>query len=76
MDLIIIPGLAFTPKGHRLGRGKGYYDKFLHSMAMYKIEKEHDWATVALAFKEQVIDDLPVEPTDYLIDQVLYTEAS
>lgn len=29
LDVLIMPGLAFDPKGHRLGRGKGYYDSYI-----------------------------------------------
>lgn len=62
-DMIIVPGLAFTPKGDRLGYGAGYYDTFL---------PQHPKAfTVAVCFPFQVVDDLPVEAHDSAVDRVV-----
>lgn len=62
-DMIIVPGLAFTPKGDRLGYGAGYYDTFL---------PQHPKAfTVAVCFPFQVVDDLPVEAHDRAVDRVV-----
>lgn len=66
LDLILIPGLAFSPDGKRLGRGKGYYDNYLKGMIGAK--------TVALAFKEQVLEDVPVGENDVIIHKVLYQQ--
>ncbi len=53
IDLVIVPGLGFTDKGYRIGRGMGFYDRFL---------AQHDFLGVScgLAFSEQVVDRLPV----------------
>lgn len=58
--LVLVPGLAFDRSGHRLGRGRGFYDRFLASLA--------GAVTVGLCFSVQVVDlvptggnDLPVE---------------
>ena len=52
IDLVVVPALAFDPRGGRLGRGAGFYDRFL---------SHRDLRAVAcgLAFDEQVIEDLP-----------------
>ncbi|MBK7295690.1 MAG: 5-formyltetrahydrofolate cyclo-ligase [Flavobacteriales bacterium] len=62
-DMILVPGLAFTAKGDRLGYGAGYYDTFLpqHSKAM----------TVAVCFPFQVVDSLPVEAHDRAVQRVV-----
>ncbi|XP_068894224.1 5-formyltetrahydrofolate cyclo-ligase isoform X1 [Tenebrio molitor] len=71
LDFIVVPGVAFTSEGLRLGHGGGYYDKFL---ANIKKCQEKPPACVALAFKEQVLEDLPTSETDVKIDLVLYAE--
>lgn len=62
LDLILVPGVAFDPEGHRLGYGKGYYDTLLHS---------HDTPTLGLAYDCQIIDRVPQEPHDRRVDIVL-----
>lgn len=60
IDLAIIPGMAFDTHNHRLGRGKGYYDRFLSLHPyIYKI---------GICFPFQFIDSIPVEPTDIAMD--------
>ena len=61
--VIVVPGMAFDRQGHRLGRGKGYYDRFLSRIPnIYKI---------GVCFSFQLIDNVPSEPTDILVDEVL-----
>lgn len=62
VDLAIIPGMAFDKQGHRLGRGKGYYDRLLPSMSCPK---------VAVAFDYQLLDYVPTEEHDVLMDIVI-----
>ncbi|CAH1185630.1 unnamed protein product [Phyllotreta striolata] len=71
LDLIIVPGVAFSPTGNRLGHGAGYYDKYLS-----KISKQFDKfpILIAPAFKEQVIDNVPTEETDHKIDVILHAD--
>lgn len=63
IDLIVVPGMAFDSKGNRLGRGKGYYDRFLcnHAKA-YRI---------GLCFTFQMIEEVPVEPFDWRMNEVI-----
>lgn len=61
-DLIIVPGIGFTKTGKRLGRGKGYYDRYLSQNKAY---------TISLAFSWQVLDDLPTEDHDIDIKKVI-----
>jgi 5-formyltetrahydrofolate cyclo-ligase len=53
IDLAIVPGLGFSPAGYRIGRGMGFYDRFL---------AQHDFIGLAcgLAFEEQIVDHIPV----------------
>lgn len=55
LDLIVVPGIAFDKSGNRLGRGAGYYDRFLAGIPASALK-------VGLAFDFQVIDDVPVVP--------------
>jgi 5-formyltetrahydrofolate cyclo-ligase len=71
LDLVLIPGLAFTRSGKRLGRGKGYYDRFL--ARCFRKFKKHPF-TLGLAFKQQIVSDIPTTDTDIILDQVLYTD--
>jgi 5-formyltetrahydrofolate cyclo-ligase len=59
---VIVPGLAFTEKGYRLGFGGGYYDRFLSGF------KGH---TLSLAFSEQLVRDLPVESFDIPVAEII-----
>ena len=71
LDLIIMPGLGFTPEGHRLGRGKGYYDSYLKKCAVLPSGQPY---TIALAFREQMCDHIPVSEHDMTVDEVLFVE--
>lgn len=62
LDVILVPGLAFTRAGQRMGYGGGYYDRFLQDSATYKI---------GIAFREQLVDWLPVEDFDVEMDLVI-----
>lgn len=62
IDAVLVPGLAFDKKGHRLGRGKGYYDRFLK-----KLSKAY---TRAVCFPYQIVDDVPIGPHDITIHYV------
>lgn len=71
LDMIILPGVAFTRDGKRLGHGKGYYDTFQTNI--FKLQERRP-VRVALAFKEQICDDVPVHEHDVILDQVLYAD--
>lgn len=62
--LILMPGLAFDLQGHRIGYGRGYYDKFLCAQPNHP--------TVALCFDFQVLDHLETDLYDIPVDLVLW----
>lgn len=63
IDVAIIPGMAFDAEGHRLGRGKGYYDRFLARVPhLYKI---------GLCFFWQMVDHVPCDEHDAVMDEVI-----
>ena len=66
--LILVPGLAFTRDGRRLGRGGGYYDRLL------ALHRPHAVA-LGVCFDLQIVPDIPCEPHDQRVDAVL-TESS
>ncbi|KAJ8675324.1 hypothetical protein QAD02_011110 [Eretmocerus hayati] len=68
LDLVILPGVAFTKSGKRLGHGMGYYDKYLESIALH--EKRMPYL-VAIAFNEQIQEDVPTNEKDIVLDKVL-----
>lgn len=71
LDLILMPGLGFDKNGNRLGRGKGFYDAYLERCGKHQREKPY---TIALAFKEQLCTDIPVDDRDFIIDEVFYED--
>jgi 5-formyltetrahydrofolate cyclo-ligase len=64
LDLVMVPGTAFDPRGGRMGQGKGYYDRLL-------ARARPDAPLVALAFDCQIFDEIPVAGHDVFMDQVL-----
>ena len=62
--LVLMPGVAFTKKGERIGYGGGYYDRFLAA--------EPNHPTVALCYEFQMVEDLPTEEFDIPVDTVLW----
>lgn len=68
IEMMIVPGVAFDRRGHRLGYGKGFYDRYWHQQPRHGL-------LVGLAFDFQVVDRLPVEHHDIQLD-LLVTEAN
>ena len=64
IDCILVPGVAFDNAGRRLGRGKGYYDRFLGGAA-------RNAAKIGLAFSFQLIERVPAEAHDQRVDEVI-----
>lgn len=62
--LVLMPGLAFDPQGHRIGYGGGFYDKFLAA--------EPDHPTLALCYDFQMLPKLETEEFDIPVDTVLW----
>lgn len=62
--LVLMPGLAFDPQGHRIGYGGGFYDKFL--------AREPGHPTVALCYSFQVLEHLETEEFDIPVDAVIW----
>ena len=60
IDCVIVPGLAFDEKFHRLGKGGGYYDKFLNLAVNAK--------KISLAYDFQIVEIVPVESHDLPVD--------
>jgi 5-formyltetrahydrofolate cyclo-ligase len=70
----IIPGLAFDLQGGRLGRGKGYYDRFLSSIEHKKFSCTIDLYTLGICLGEQVLDQVPRSPHDIKVREVMIIE--
>ena len=64
IDLVVVPGIAFDKNNVRLGRGHGYYDRFLSGL--------HEGTnTIGLAFQFQVLEDLPKQPHDIPVTKTI-----
>lgn len=68
LDLIMVPGVAFTRDGARMGHGKGYYDKLLE-------HARRDAPLVALAFECQMFPEIPTQPHDVFMDKIITENA-
>jgi 5-formyltetrahydrofolate cyclo-ligase len=64
-DVVLVPGLAFTASGERLGQGGGWYDRFLEQIDRTRC------LVVGVCFAEQVVESLPTEPHDVTVDHVV-----
>ena len=62
LDFILVPGIAFDLHGRRLGRGKGFYDRLLAVVR---------GTTCGIAFDEQIVREIPVEPHDIRLNCIL-----
>ena len=62
-DVALTPGLGFTLSGHRMGFGRGYYDKWF---AQNKVRHK-----IALAYEAQLVEDIPVEETDVPMEKIV-----
>lgn len=63
IDLAVIPGMAFDPHRHRLGRGKGYYDRLLPQLTQtYKM---------GICFDFQYFENIPSEEWDVVMDEII-----
>jgi 5-formyltetrahydrofolate cyclo-ligase len=63
-DLLVVPGVAFDLSGHRLGYGKGFYDRYL-------ADRPASLTTVGLCFEFQLFESLPVEKHDQSLDYIV-----
>lgn len=64
IDLILVPGVAFSSERYRMGYGAGYYDRFLETV-------RSDALAVALAFETQIYEDIPKEPHDKKMHRII-----
>ena len=64
IDVVLVPGMAFDAEGRRLGRGKGYYDRFLSSLHPRP-------KLVGVCFDFQKVDRVPTETRDVAVDLVV-----
>jgi len=63
IELAVVPGMAFDARGHRLGRGKGYYDRFLATIPKaYKI---------GICFPFQKLPGIPADAHDIAMDEII-----
>ena len=66
IDLVLVPGMAFTTDGRRLGRGGGYYDRFLSRSDVHAY-------TLGVCFPFRILDILPTDTNDVDVDEVVMT---
>ena len=65
LDLVIVPGIAFDKKRNRLGRGKGFYDRFLARLP-------ESTPTIGLAFDFQILTKVPTTARDIAVHKVIF----
>lgn len=63
-SILLVPGLAFSPIRQRLGRSKGFYDRFL-------AHKDLNCVSIGVCFSLQIRQHIPLEPHDYPLDLVV-----
>jgi 5-formyltetrahydrofolate cyclo-ligase len=61
IEVVLVPGVAFDPAGRRLGRGGGFYDRFLAGLP-------RPAATVGVCFRVQRVERVPVDPGDMPVE--------
>ncbi|WP_296020158.1 5-formyltetrahydrofolate cyclo-ligase [uncultured Treponema sp.] len=63
---MVVPGLAFSKDGARLGKGKGFYDLYLPRL----LKTGCSLFTAGFAYCEQIVENIPVEKTDFFLDRI------
>lgn len=66
--VVLVPGVAFDGRGARLGRGGGFYDRFLERLAPGSVR-------IGVGFERRVVDRLPVHPWDQMLDMLVTEQA-
>lgn len=83
-----MPGVAFSRNGGRIGHGMGYYDKCLTQLFAANPHRRDDalrqnigaklaakkTILLGLAFKEQIVNEIPLDPWDILLDEIVSAE--
>lgn len=65
LDLVCVPGIAFDRGGHRMGRGKGFYDRFLARLLPHTY-------TLGVCYNEQILENIPFDPSfDHAVTAVV-----
>lgn len=67
LDVILLPGLAFDHAGRRLGRGAGFYDRYISALH----EAGHKPTLIGVCHHAQIVDSVPTEPHDHRVDRVI-----
>jgi len=67
IDVILVPGLAFDRAGNRLGRGAGFYDRFISALK----DSGHNPTLIGVCHHAQIVDSVPTEPHDHRVDRVI-----
>lgn len=65
LDVVVVPGVAFDKKGNRLGRGKGYYDRFLEKLSPKTV-------SIGLAYDFQILPSVPADSYDKKLNKVIF----
>lgn len=65
LDLVVVPGVAFDKSGNRLGRGKGYYDCFLHKLPDKTV-------SIGLAYDFQILPSVPTTNSDKKVHKLIF----
>lgn len=73
VQVILVPGVAFDLTGRRCGQGMGFYDRFLHSCDQSPFPMPY---LLAAPLSVQIVDHVPVDETDWCIDQVVVCDES
>lgn len=72
LDLLVVPGVAFTPTGGRLGHGKGYYDIYYgRCLKQQPSRRPH---TIGLCFTPQIVTSIPMHEHDLIVDHLLHAD--
>lgn len=67
LDVILLPGLGFDRAGNRLGRGAGFYDRFIGALH----DAVHRPTLIGVCYHAQIVDSVPTEPHDHRVDRVM-----
>jgi 5-formyltetrahydrofolate cyclo-ligase len=67
IDVILLPGLAFDRAGNRLGRGAGFYDRYINALK----ESGHNPTLIGVCYHAQIVESVPTDSHDHRVDRVI-----